>query len=535
MKERLARLQGKLLVSCQASEGDAFHDPPSMARFARAAVRGGAAGIRANGPADIAAIRAAVDVPIVGIQKRLHPDGRILITPGFDDARALVEAGADMIALDSTARGQRYGALERLARIKAALGVPVLADIATVEEAVAAARAGADFVLSTMRGYTEETAAVQEFQPGFIRDLVAAVPVPVIAEGRIRTPDQAAAAIRAGAFAVIVGSAVTRPHEITDWFARAVGNAWTRLNQPLWIAGIDLGGTNTKFGLVSRTGELRAESFAPTPSGGRQPLLDHLKSTGARVISEARAAGREPAALGVATAGWVDPAAGRVVYATENLPGWTGTPIAGELSAALGLPVAVENDANSLAVAEHRFGAGRDSGDFVCITLGTGVGGGCYTGGRLNRGSHFFANALGHIRIEADGLPCTCGQRGCLEVYSNAAALLRYAGPGFQNAEQVVSAAKTGNQTAVEAVRILARRLAQGCSTLVHLLDPELLILSGGIAQDNQLLIAELERELAACTTVWEQRRLRIRLSPLAYYGGVLGAAAVALEHFDWL
>ncbi|HWB97456.1 MAG TPA: hypothetical protein VG672_12155, partial [Bryobacteraceae bacterium] len=111
-------LRGKLIVSCQASEGDAFRDSGAIARFARAAVDGGAAGIRANGPEDIRAIRALVNVPVVGIQKSIQEDGRILITPSVEAARALVEAGAQAVALDCTARGQRYGALERLRRIR---------------------------------------------------------------------------------------------------------------------------------------------------------------------------------------------------------------------------------------------------------------------------------------------------------------------------------------------------------------------------------------------------------------------------------
>src|SRR5690349_23591265 len=126
----------KLVVSCQASPGDAFYDSEMMARFARAAVDGGAAGIRANGPRDIAAIRRTVDVPIIGIQKTVMEDGRILITPTLDAARNLVEAGADMVALDCTVRGRRYGALERIQQIKTELGVPVLADIATADEAI---------------------------------------------------------------------------------------------------------------------------------------------------------------------------------------------------------------------------------------------------------------------------------------------------------------------------------------------------------------------------------------------------------------
>ena len=124
-------------------------------------------------------------------------------------------AGADLIALDCTARGERCGALERLRRIKAELGVPVFADIATVQEAVRAAEAGADAVLSTLRGYTRETRHVKTFEPAFIAELVRAVGVPVIAEGRIQTPAEVCAALDAGAFAIIVGTAITRPEMIT--------------------------------------------------------------------------------------------------------------------------------------------------------------------------------------------------------------------------------------------------------------------------------------------------------------------------------
>jgi tRNA-dihydrouridine synthase len=244
-------------------------------------------------------------------------------------------AGAEMVALDCTARGQRYDALDRLRRIRAELRVPVLADIATVEEAVSGATAGADAVLSTMRGYTDETAQVQAFEPEFIATLSRAVDVPVIAEGRIHSPEQAVQALDAGAFAVIVGTAITRPHEIARGFVEAM----RRAAQPLFFLGIDLGGTNTKFGVVSSKGALTHEAFVPTPAAaGRAVLLEHLKQVAGQCLETARKAGIQPAALGVATAGWVDHRTGQVVYATENLPGWTGTPIATELEPALRLP-----------------------------------------------------------------------------------------------------------------------------------------------------------------------------------------------------
>jgi N-acylglucosamine-6-phosphate 2-epimerase len=219
------RFHRRLIVSCQALPGEPFRDTSSMVRFALTAVAGGAAGIRADGPADVGAIRKAVDVPILGKWNQTLDDGGRLITATFEAARALVEAGADMVALDVTRRGQRYGALERVARIRSDLGVPVLADIATLDEALAAADAGADFVLTTMRGHTEETTHILGFDLPFLEELVASSPVPVIAEGRLETPELAAAALSAGAYAVVVGSAITRPVTIARRFAAAVAGA----------------------------------------------------------------------------------------------------------------------------------------------------------------------------------------------------------------------------------------------------------------------------------------------------------------------
>jgi putative N-acetylmannosamine-6-phosphate epimerase len=212
----------RLIVSCQARAGEPFRDPDSMARFAASAVAGGAAAIRAHGADDIRAIRKVVGVPIIGIWKEMQSDGRILITPSFESAQELAAAGADMIALDVTRRGQRYGALERVRRIRQELEVPVLADIATLDEALAAAEAGADFVLSTMRGYTDETSTVQSFDLPFVQELIRRSPVPVIAEGMIDTPEQAHAALAAGAYAVVVGSAITRPVTIARRFADTI-------------------------------------------------------------------------------------------------------------------------------------------------------------------------------------------------------------------------------------------------------------------------------------------------------------------------
>lgn len=522
-------LRGSLIVSCQASAPSPFRETSAISRFAQAAVMGGARGIRADGPEDIRAIRAVVDVPIVGIHKVKQGDGEVLITPSLQGAKELVEAGADLIALDCTARGQRHGALDRLRQIRSELGVAVLADIATVEEAIQAKEAGADAVLSTLRGYTAETRHVQSFEPGFIAELVRVVNVPVIAEGHIRFPEQICAALDAGAYAIIIGSAITRPETITQMFVSTI-EGWHRLRDAKrTYLGIDLGGTNTKSGLVTSRGELLMQSVAPTPwDEGRKVLLKHLEQCVSNCLQEAQARGFEPDAIGLATAGWVDPATGEVVYATENLPGWSGANPGEYLRRVFGLPVAVENDANALAVGEKHFGAAKNAADFICITLGTGVGGGCYTGGRLNRGRHFLANALGHVPVAPGGLPCTCGRSGCLEMYANASALMRYAHGNFPSCEQVIAAANAGDPSAQCAMKALARYLAIGCASIVNLLDPELLILAGGLAQDNPLLLNLLTAELANRVTIWPQRNLRVIASDLGYSAGVLGAAAVA-------
>lgn len=526
------KLEGKLIASCQATEGDPFRDSSLIATFAKAAVMGGAAAIRADSPGDIRAIRRELTVPILGLRKKKHTDGRMLITPTFEDAKALVDAGADIVALDCTARGQLTGAIERLRRIRSELKVPVAADIATVDEGCAAAAAGADFVLSTMRGYTQETSSVTGFEPGFIRELTGSIDKPVIAEGQIHAPEQARAAIDAGAFAVVVGTAISRPRNITGWFAKAVESEYAYVNGNPAFIGIDLGGTGTKYGLVrGRTGEVVFSSAAATPSGcGQEGLLLHLERVARTALEHGGALGIEPAGIGIATAGWVDTNRGTVVYATENLPGWTGTAIAERIGGAFDLPVAVENDANALALAEAHFGAGRGLRHFICITLGTGVGGGCFIDGRVNRGAHFFANAAGHITLYPGGLPCSCGKHGCLEPYANAAALLRYAQGRFSDPRHLIRAANDGDPLARHAVRELANNLAQGCASLVQLLDPEALIISGGLVQDNPLLIDDVRTCLGEFVSTWQLRGMKVVASDLGYHGGVLGAAAIAAE-----
>ena len=215
-----------LAVSCQARADNPLHGPAFMAAMAQAAEQGGALALRANGPADIAAIRAVSRLPIIGILKRWDDRFPVYITPDFASAQAIAAAGADIIALDATDRPRDGEPLDRLiARIRDELGKPVFADCATLEDGVRAAALGASYIATTLSGYTPETEARKALGPdiALIEALAEAISVPIVAEGRFEQPEQLEVAFAAGAHAVVVGTAITNPREITRRFACHAG------------------------------------------------------------------------------------------------------------------------------------------------------------------------------------------------------------------------------------------------------------------------------------------------------------------------
>ena len=225
MEPVFERFKHGLIVSCQALEDEPLFGANIMAAMARAARMGGAAGIRANTPVDVAAIRAAVDLPLIGLYKEPLPGFEdVYITPTVDHALAVAQAGADIIALDATQRPHPNGmdAAALIRAVQRAAGKPVLADVSTYEEGLEAARAGAEAVSTTLSGYTHYSRRADDPDFDLLRRLAASLAIPVIAEGRIVTPEQARLALEAGAFAVVVGGAITRPQLITRRFAAAV-------------------------------------------------------------------------------------------------------------------------------------------------------------------------------------------------------------------------------------------------------------------------------------------------------------------------
>ena len=219
----LETLRGRLIVSCQAYPGEPLRLPEVTARMAQAVVAGGAVAVRVQGLEDIRAARAAVDVPVIGLWK--DGSGPVFITPTLEHARSVQRAGADVIALDGTRRPRPDGLdlAETVRRLRAESEAWIMADCGSLADAQAAEEAGVDFLGTTLSGYTDERPAAAGPDLELIARIVETCALPVIAEGRIRTPQEARLAIDAGALAVCVGTAITHPTTITRGFADLLG------------------------------------------------------------------------------------------------------------------------------------------------------------------------------------------------------------------------------------------------------------------------------------------------------------------------
>lgn len=227
MDKKTALLKGKLIVSCQALPDEPLHSSFIMSKMALAAKQGGAAGIRANTKKDILEIKKEVDLPIIGIVKKNYGDNPVYITPTMAEVDELVEAGADIIAMDATSeiRPDQLSLEKFFENVKNKYPDQLLmADCSTIEEAVSADRLGFDFIGTTLVGYTKQSknSKIEGDDFAILRKILEQVNHPVIAEGNINTPEKARRVIELGAFSVVVGSIITRPKVITQLFSEAL-------------------------------------------------------------------------------------------------------------------------------------------------------------------------------------------------------------------------------------------------------------------------------------------------------------------------
>lgn len=219
----LNEVKGKLIISCQALPDEPLHSPFIMGRMALAATQAGASGIRAQSMADILEIKKNTNLPIIGIVKRNYDDSDIYITPTKKEVDELLAVGCEMIALDATNRSRPNGEkIEDLVNYIKSKGVETMADCSTFEECVEAERIGFDCVSTTLCGYTPYSVNVEGPNIDLIKKLVATLKIPVIAEGKVNTPEDLKAVLEAGAYCAVVGGAITRPQNIAKRFVDAI-------------------------------------------------------------------------------------------------------------------------------------------------------------------------------------------------------------------------------------------------------------------------------------------------------------------------
>ncbi len=298
-------------------------------------------------------------------------------------------------------------------------------------------------------------------------------------------------------------------------------------------AGIDLGGTNIKYGLCDRHAEIVHRGSVPT-GRTRREILKQFSEIAAKLEQIASGLNAEVFTIGVGSPGIVDISKGKVVGGSPNVPGWRGTDIKKSLEKASGLEVCVDNDANVMALAEHRFGAGKGYSSGLYITVGTGLGSGIILENRIWRGSWFSGAELGHSIINFDGVPCQCGKRGCLEMYVNAASFAKYYGgkvPTGGGSKYVFDLANRGIKKAIGAVKRSAECLAIGLGSALEILNPEIVVIGGGVAAGGELYFGTIRKSIAKYASKSSVTGVRIVPANLANDAGMLGAALLTLEN----
>lgn len=286
--------------------------------------------------------------------------------------------------------------------------------------------------------------------------------------------------------------------------------------------GVDIGGTKVAIALVRGCNVLEESAF-DTPQTGIHDLVERIAESLRDVDGEI--AGRP---IGVCAPGLLDVPSGRIHFAT-NVNGLSGSKLGGLLSARLGVPVHVENDANAAAYAEYRFGAGVTMRSMFYLTVSTGIGGGFVADGNVMRGSHGFAADVGHMTLNPDGPVCSCGERGCLEAFASGTAIAREGERVLGvpiTPHEVFARARAGEPAAVAIVERVSDALARGLASVSKILDPDGLVLGGGVAMEGEFLLAIVQRRLEKYLANF--RHVPIRQARLGRLAGAIGAATLA-------
>lgn len=300
--------------------------------------------------------------------------------------------------------------------------------------------------------------------------------------------------------------------------------------------GLDIGGTNIKSGIVNENGVVVHRLSLPTKAHeGGEALLIRISEMVKELEKYAIDHGWTVKGVGVGTAGQVDSRLGVVMGATANLPGWAGMELVNRLQALTGLSVTIDNDANAMAYGEAWVGSGRHWHDFICVTLGTGVGGCVIIDRQPYHGRDGFAGEVGHHVIDLGGQPCNCGRTGCWEQYASVTGLMRMVkeeGLGLRelnSPEALFDHAKEGNEQALHVLRRYSQYIAVGLANLIHIFNPEGIVIGGAISKQGDFLLDQVRYELTRyLLPVYgvKSRGIDLVSATLGNDGGVVGAMA---------
>ena len=286
-------------------------------------------------------------------------------------------------------------------------------------------------------------------------------------------------------------------------------------------AGIDVGGTKCLGVVINVDGDISSEHDVIRQVRHSTPHASQLVDALAALVGELG----DFDTLGVGVPGLIT--LDGVMRASPNIPGSVDVYVRSELSSRLGRQVVVDNDGNLAALAEWRYGAGRGARNMWMVTLGTGIGGGHVVGGAVQRGVNGFAGEIGHMVVNPDGPRCTCGRKGCWEVYASGRGLKMLAAgePG----ESVIERARRGEADAVTVLEAFARWVALGLSNLTNISDPDVIVIGGGVSEAADIVMPIIRRWFVELLYSPEQRtHPELRIAQLGEHAGAIGAALLS-------
>lgn len=317
------------------------------------------------------------------------------------------------------------------------------------------------------------------------------------------------------------------------------------------IVGVDLGGTYVKTAAVSKDKKVLAKVSLPTYAAeGLEKVLDVMVESVDAALAEQGATRKDIMAAGFGAPGPMNWQTG-IVYSPPNLPGWKNVPLAEDMRKRLGVPCYVDNDANVACYGEYWLGAGQGAENMCLLTLGTGVGGGIVVFGRLLRGKDGTAAEIGHLKVMRDGRKCGCGATGCLEAYGSVTGMIRTAIEGIENGRQTIlidmckglfsridgkmisDAVAQGDEFAKWVMTETGVWLGIGISSLINLLNPEKVILAGGMIAAGDILLEPIRTTAKKLCFEVPGNRAEIVTAALGGDAGVIGAAGIALARYE--